>query len=115
MTPVPQISAQSWRLFGSGTLSASVSGTMTRIAMIRRIAANDTGGTSRTPSLTNIHTELQITQVRIQTKTTRIIGPCSIFHRASHLRSANSDPLVDLFREAPARRGAAKRIPDTVD
>ena len=39
--------------------------------MIRRIAANETGGTSRTPSFRNSQTVLQIRQVRIQTKTTR--------------------------------------------
>ncbi len=64
---MPAINHQSRARFGSGVRVASVTGTITRIAMIRRIAANDTGGTSRTPSFRNSQTVLQIRQTATHT------------------------------------------------
>src|SRR5687767_7856049 len=66
-TPVVPTSTHSRRR-GSGTPCRSVTGTITLTATHMRKAANVTGGTSRTPSLMNSHTVLQIAQVRIQTR-----------------------------------------------
>lgn len=65
------MSRQSRASLGRGVRAARVTGTMTRIAIARRIAAKLTGGTSRTPILMNSQTVLQMRHVMIQTIATR--------------------------------------------
>ena len=56
---------QSRRCFGRGVRHARVIGTMTRIAMISRIAAKLTGGTSLTAIFMKSQTVLQMRQERM--------------------------------------------------
>ena len=61
------MSRQSWGRLGIGTRCAMVTGTSTASAMESRNAEKVTGGTSRTQSLMNNHTVLQMAHVTTQT------------------------------------------------
>ena len=61
------ISSHSARVRGSGVPLMSVAGIRTARATDMRNTANATGGTSRTPSLMNSHTVLQMAHVSSQT------------------------------------------------
>ena len=61
------MSAQSARRRGQGAGRSRTTGSSTASATVMRYTANAAGGTSRTPSLMNSQTVLQIAQVNTQT------------------------------------------------
>ena len=68
MNPVLRTTTHSDRPRGQGVRRSTITGNSTASAIAIRYTANAAGGTSRTPSLMNSQTVLQIAQVSTHTK-----------------------------------------------